>query len=145
MGTGEIIYLGVICMHVLTTLTWLTSPGASSSSSLALAHCPSCHLWLSSTCCCLPTLTGTHSPLPTAFSCAASPFAGRWLWAGHPTLLSILSMPIHHPHPRDAALYSACTPTRCCLFWQPFKKLFKDKTPKMQEIILKRKVPLPLI
>lgn len=75
METGEIIYLGVICMQVLTILTWLTSPGASSSSSLALAHCPCWHLWLSSPCCCLPSLTGTHSSLPTGCSCAASPLA----------------------------------------------------------------------
>lgn len=89
MGKGEIIHLGVICMHVLATLTWLTSPGASSSSGLALAHCPSWHLWLSSTCSCLHTHTKKpHSSLPTPISCAASPFAGRWLWAGHPTLLA---------------------------------------------------------
>lgn len=65
MGAGEIIYLGVICMQVLTTLTWLTSPGVSCSCSLSLAHCPSWHLWLSSPCCCLLTHTGTHFPLPT--------------------------------------------------------------------------------
>lgn len=133
---GEIICLGVIFMHVLNTLTCVLSPGASSSSA-----------WLQPTA--LPGTCGCPAPAP------ASPhthqhklFTAHWLlWCSLSLCRQMaLGRTCHPPvSPQDAALYSGYTPTCCCLCWQPFKELSKDKTPKIQEIILKRKVPFPLI
>lgn len=104
MGKGDIISLGVICMHVLSTLTWLLSPGASSCSSLwppappGICGCPAP----------APASPHTHRHrlFPALFSCAASPFAGRWLWAGHPTLLSPHRMLLY---PLAAHLHTAAS------------------------------------